>query len=371
MVVPPQSAPLSNMAIASDGVYLSYAEGGHFRLRRAAFDGGGLTDIALPYDGAIDEMTADPEEPGLAAILTSWARPRTIFGSSGGRLEDLGLAPAMAMDLSGIVSDTIIARATDGTGIPVSVIHLRDLKRDGSAPALVEAYGAYGISKNPSFRAQLTPFLLHGGVWAYAHVRGGGEFGEAWHLAGKGSTKSNTWRDFIASVHALEAAGFTSRTHVVGFGASAGGIMIGRAITEAPDLLAGAVIWAPISNTFRFETTEGGPANTAEFGSVATRAGFDALREMDAYSHVVDGTNYPAVLVTIGLNDHRVPPWMGAEFAARLQAATRSGKPVLLRVDAKGGHHMIGVSRDDFDAQVTDLLAFVLMQTGDAAFRPR
>ena len=222
--------------------------------------------------------------------------------------------------MSDIVTETVLARAQDGTAIPVSVTHRRGVRRDGSAPALVEGYGAYGISEDPVFHPQIMPFLRDGGVWAVAHVRGGGEFGEAWHLAGKGASKPNTWRDFIASVEALEAAGFTSPQRVVGFGGSAGGITIGRTVTERPDLLAGAVMWAPMVNTLRFETTEGGPGNVAEYGSVSTPDGYAALRAMDSYSHVVDGTRYPAVLITIGLNDHRVPPWMGAEMAARLQA---------------------------------------------------
>jgi prolyl oligopeptidase len=184
------------------------------------------------------------------------------------------------------------------------------------------------------------------------------------------ATKPNTWHDFIASVEALEKAGFTSPKTVTGFGASAGGVMIGRTVTERPNLLAGAVMWAPVANTLRVETTETGPMNTAEYGSIATPDGYRALRAMDSYSHVVDGTKYPAVLITIGLNDHRVPSWMGAEMAARLQAATRSGKPILLRVDDQGGHHVMGVSKADADAQITDMLAFVLMQAGDPAFQP-
>ena len=214
------------------------------------------------------------------------------------------------------------------------------------------------------------PFLQRGGVWAVAHVRGGGEFGERWHRAGMQATKPNTWHDFIASVEALETAGFTSSRTVTGFGASAGGVMIGRTVTERPDLLAGAVMWAPVVNTLRVETTETGPMNTVEYGSVATPDGYRALRAMDAYSHVVDGAKYPAVLITVGLNDHRVPSWMGAEMAARLQAASRSGKPILLRVDDQGGHHVMGVSKADADAQITDMLAFVLMQAGDPAFQP-
>ncbi len=369
VVVQQGAARLTGFSGAADGLYLVYAEGGTYRLRRAA--GGASAEIALPFEGSINALATDPREPGAVISLESWARPVSYFEALPGGLRDLHLAPPFPIDLSGIVAETIWAKAGDGTKIPVSVVHLRGLKRDGSAPALVDAYGAYGTPNDAYFHVQLIPFLRRGGVYAVPHVRGGGEYGEAWHLAGKGATKPNTWRDFIAGIGELEQDGFTSRSKVVGLGASAGGIMIGRAITERPDLLAGAVMWAPVSNTLRFETTEGGPANTAEFGSVATPDGYKALRAMDPYSHVVDGTAYPAVLITIGLNDHRVPPWMGAEMAARLQAATRSGKKVFLRVDDHGGHHVMGVSKDDLNGQITDMLAFVLKETGDPAFQPK
>jgi prolyl oligopeptidase len=235
---------------------------------------------------------------------------------------------------------------------------------------VVEAYGAYGVSADPWFNPGFMPFLLRGGVLAEAHVRGGGDYGEEWHLAGKGPTKPNTWRDFIASVQALEAQGFTSKDKITGIGISAGGIMIGRTVTERPDLLKAAIMWAPIVNTLRFETTEGGPANTAEFGSTATPEGYAALRAMDPYSHVENHTPYPATLITVGVNDHRVPPWMGAEMAARLQAASSSGQPVMLRVDFEGGHHMLGVAKDDMASQFADTFAFALKAAGDPRFQP-
>ncbi len=372
VIVPQQAARLAGLAGTADGLVLAYASGSGYRLAQGGYAGGPLTETRLPYEATVEGLNADPRQPAAIVGLESWARPATYFlaGAAGAAgVRDLHLAPPFALDLSDIVTETVVARAPDGTRVPISVTHRRGLRRDGSAPALVEAYGAYGFSYDPIFHPQIMPFLRDGGLWAVAHVRGGGEFGEAWHLAGKGSNKPNTWHDFIACVEALEADGFTSSSKAVGFGASAGGIMIGRTVTERPDLLAGAVMWAPMVNTLRFETTEGGPENVAEYGSVATPDGYAALLAMDSYSHVVAGTNYPAVLITIGLNDHRVPPWMGAAMAARLQAASRSGKPVLLRVDDQGGHHVMGASKQDMDAQITDMLAFTLQQAGDPSFQ--
>jgi prolyl oligopeptidase len=368
VVVPEQAGVLQQIAGAEDGVYLVYSDGAAHHLRYATF-AGALTPVATPYEGSIYELAADPRHPGAVLSLESWARPIEYFQASPPGVRSLALAPPFPIDLSGIVSETIEATAKDGVKIPVTVVHRRDVPRDGSATALVDAYGGYGVPSDAFFNAELIPFLQRGGVFAEAHVRGGGEFGEAWHLAGKGATKPNTWRDFIASVEALEAAGFTSPRKVAGWGTSAGGIMIGRTVTERPDLLAAAVMWSPVVNALRFETTEGGPANTAEFGSTATPAGYAALRAMDAYSHVVDGTAYPAILITGGVNDHRVPVWMSAEMAARLQAATSSGKPVYLRIDFEGGHHMMGAAKADRVSQAADTFAFVLQATGAADFQ--
>ena len=370
VVVPQQATRLSGFAGTKDGLILAYASGIDYRLARTGYAGGALASIPVPYQASLDGIVADPRQPAAIVGLQSWARQATYFQTTARGLEDLHLAPPFALDLSDIVTDTVVATAADGVRIPISVTHRRDLRRDGTAPTLAEAYGAYGFSYDPVFHPELVPFLERGGVWAVAHVRGGGEFGESWHLAGMQATKPNTWHDFIASVEALETAGFTSPRTVTGFGASAGGVMIGRTVTERPDLLAGAVMWAPVVNTLRVEMTETGPMNTAEYGSIATPDGYRALRTMDSYSHIMDGTKYPAVLITVGLNDHRVPSWMGAEMAARLQAASRSGKPILLRVDDQGGHHVMGVSKADADAQITDMLAFVLMQAGDPAFQP-
>ncbi len=226
---------------------------------------------------------------GAAFSLESWVRPRDVFMEDAGRSRSLGLAPPFPMDLSAFTAERIEATAKDGTKIPVDVVYRKGIRRDGSNPALVDAYGAYGEPVDADFRPDILSFLMQGGVIAEAHVRGGGKFGESWHLAGKGANKPNTWRDVIASVEALEQAGFTSPGRIAGMGVSAGGIMIGRTVTERPDLLAAAVMWAPMVNTLRFETTEGGPANTAEFGSLASEQGYRELKEMDAYSHVVDG----------------------------------------------------------------------------------
>ena len=369
VVTPERAGVLKQVGVARDGLYAVYAEGGAYTLDKVAPDGA-LTPVAAPFKGSIYGLNTDPRYDGAYVTLESGVHPRDVYETSGGALRSMQLAPGYPIDLSAFTEETVYATAKDGTKIPIDLIHRKDLKRDGSNITLVDAYGAYGVSVDPDFRPDAVAMLQQGVILAEAHVRGGGEFGESWHLAGKQATKPNTWRDFIASVEALERMGYTSPGKVAGMGVSAGGVMIGRTVTERPDLLAAAVMWAPMINTLRFETTEGGPANVPEFGTLATKPGYLALKEMDAYSHVVNGARYPAVLITGGINDHRVPVWMAAEMAARLRAATASGRPVRLRVDFEGGHHMMGAAKADEISQATDTYAFVLQHTGAAAFQP-
>ncbi len=212
-------------------------------------------------------------------------------------------------------------------------------------------------------------WLERGGVLAYAHVRGGGDYGEDWHLGGQKLTKPNTWNDFIACAEYLVAEKWTSPAHLAGSGTSAGGILIGRAITSRPELFGAAVIQVGYSNTLRYEKMAAGPLNIPEFGTTADPEGFRGLYEMDALHHVADRTAYPAVLLTAGVNDPRVEPWQTGKMAARLQAASNSGKPVLLRVDFDAGHGL-GSTKTQRLTAVADMDAFLLWQIGSQAAHP-
>lgn len=253
----------------------------------------------------------------------------------------------------------------DGVRVPLSILHRSGLALDGSHPALLSGYGAYGMTISPHFNPAGLAFLERGGVIAYAHVRGGGEYGKPWHHAGRMATKPNTWRDFIACGEYLVTKGYTSPAKLAGQGGSAGGILIGRAITDRPDLFAAALINVGCTDMLRMETTTNGVPNIQEFGSVKTKEGFDALLAMSAYHHVQDGVRYPAVLLTHGINDPRVEPWMSAKMTARLQAATAGGRPVLFRVDYQAGHG-VGSTKAQRQEELADEWAFVLWQAGEA-----
>jgi prolyl oligopeptidase len=253
--------------------------------------------------------------------------------------------------------------------VPLSIVHRKDLVRDGKAPLWLMAYGAYSIAMQPRYLAGQLALIEDGGVYAVCHVRGGGEFGEEWHRAGMKATKPNTWRDLIDCAEYLQAHRYGSRATTAIEGGSAGGITVGMAMVERPDLF--RVVFSEVgdSNALRAEFETDGEANALEYGSVKTEAGFRALLAADALSHVKDGVAYPAALFTTGLNDPHVAPWQPGKMVARLQKATSGGRPVLLLVDTDAGHGA-GPTKLQKDRQTADQMAFLYWQIGKPDYQP-
>jgi prolyl oligopeptidase len=272
-------------------------------------------------------------------------------------------------DVPGYTSREVEVPSHDGVLVPLSIIHKEGLELNGSNPLLLSGYGAYGSIRYVNFSPLNLAWLERGGVLAIAHVRGGGEKGKQWHLSGQKSTKPNTWKDFIACAEYLVAQKYTSSAKLAIQGGSAGGVLIGRSITERPDLFRAAIIMVGMTDALRAETTENGPPNIEEFGSVATPEGFRSLLAMSPLHQVRDGVKYPAVLLTHGLNDRRVAAWMSGKMTARLQLATASKNPVLLLLDTDAGHG-IGSTRTQLQQQLASRLSFVLWQTGVPDFQP-
>jgi len=257
----------------------------------------------------------------------------------------------------------------DGPDVPLTIVYPKNVARDGSAPLLLEAYGAYGVSEAPEFWPSLAVWLERGGVYAVAHVRGGGELGDDWHRGGYRATKPNSWRDLIAAAQWLIAERWTTPARLALVGSSAGGLTVSNALVERPELFAAMISISGFHDALRSETGASGPANVPEFGSVATEDGLRDLLAMSSYARVEDGVAYPAALFTIGFRDARVDAWDPGKMAARLQAARASiggsSKPILLRVDFEGGH---GTGAAQVVDETTDLFAFLLWQTGAPDF---
>jgi prolyl oligopeptidase len=269
------------------------------------------------------------------------------------------------MDFSGVEELRVTVPSADGVDVPLTILRKRGLPLDGTHPTRLIGYGAYGISLEPAFDPRTLAWLERGGVVAYAHVRGGGERGVEWHRAGQKATKMRSVADFIACGEYLIAQGYTTPRLLFAEGGSAGGMLVGRAMTERPELFGAVLFDVGLANPLRFELTQGGPANVAEFGTATTPEGFLALLMADTYHHVQTGVGYPAILVTAGTDDVRLPFWQSAKLAARLQAVNLAGRPVLLRAE-KGDGHRAGHQTP----AVADKWSFFLWQAGDPEFQP-
>jgi prolyl oligopeptidase len=371
VAVPASEVVVTGISAAADALYIQDLDGGIGRLRRLPYGSGNIQPVNLPFYGAIQSLVTNPRESGAWLELTSWTKSPLWYSldAKTGKLTDTALVPPSPVDYSQIESEEVRAKSADGTMIPLSIIHKRGLVLDGSHPTWLTGYGAYGINYDPYFDPTILAFLERGGVRAFAHVRGGGEYGEDWHQAGQKLTKQHTIDDFLAGGEYLIAHKYTSAAHLAGEGTSAGGITIGGAITQRPEMFGAALIRVGDSDALRSETMASGPANIPEFGTVTEADGFKALFAMDAYQHVKANTPYPAVLLTTGVNDPRVAPWQAAKMTARLQAATSSGKPILLRVDYDAGHGM-GSTKSQHDIELADELAFLFWQLGVTGYAP-
>jgi prolyl oligopeptidase len=369
-VVPQSGAVIKGLVAAKDGVYVQLLDAGIGKVFRLAPDGS-RSALKLPFEGAVSGLFADPLQDGCWFAMEGWVRPTVICRAApDGAITLTDISPKPAIDVSAYASREVMVPARDGAKVPLSIVYRKDVKRDGTAPLYLQAYGSYAIDIDPAFNPRLLAWLDRGGVFAVAHVRGGGELGEDWHKAGQKLTKPNTWHDCIDCAKWLIANKWTSSRKLAVEGTSAGGIMISRFLTEEPSLLKVAVIRVGDSDAMRAEFMESGPANIPEFGTVKEPDGFKGLYEMDGYQHVKDGTAYPAALVTTGLTDPRVANWEAGKIAARLQAASSSGKPVLLRVETDAGHG-IGSTRKQRDDETADTYAFILWQTGDPRYQPK
>jgi prolyl oligopeptidase len=370
VLVPPSEAVVQNIAAASDALYVQELNGGPGKLVRVPYSGGKPEEVALPFEGAVGLSATDQRLPGTLVELTSWTRPNKIYAydPANKSISDTKLQPAGKFDGADLESKEVKVKSYDGTLVPLSIVYKKGLKLDGTNPTLLQGYGSYGITEDPYFDPRRIAWYERGGVLAVAHIRGGGEYGEDWHLAGKLLTKPNTWKDFIACAEYLVQQKYTATPRLAIWGGSAGGITIGRSITERPDLFAVAIDAVPMSDVVRAEFTPNGPPNIPEFGTVKEADGFKALYEMSGYHHIKDGTAYPAVMLTTGYNDPRVISWQPGKMAARLQAATSSKKPILLRVDYDAGHG-IGSTKSQREEELADEMSFQLWQFGVAGFQ--
>lgn len=361
---------INDMFAANDALYAIVTDIGIDKVTRITYDGQ-TKQLQLPSDGTVQFLNNDPRADGVMFSITTWTKSESQYeyNPTTNLCTKLELQPKdKYADLDNLVSTEVTVKSHDGTVVPLSLVHKKSIQLNGSNPCLLIGYGSYGAKLNPVLINQiygksLCAWYEQGGMLAISHVRGGGEKGEEWYRAGFQRTKPNTWKDFISCAEYLIEQRYTSPARLAGEGISAGGILIGRAVTERPDLFGVMISRVGILNAVRFMTTSNGVTNVPEFGSCNTEVGFRSLCAMDAFLHISDGVKYPAMLITHGISDPRVEPWQSAKFAARVQDASISNKPILLRMNYEAGHG-IGSTKIHQIQEHADIFGFIMWQFG-------
>ena len=354
----------SPMVITAGRLYLTYQLGGPSTVR--VFDHSGRAQSGpqtLPVSrvGQIVALDGDTilYENESYLVPSAWYR----FDPTSKRSEKTALAEESPVDTSGVEVVREMAAYKDGTEVPVNILRTKNLALDGSNPALLYGYGGYGISVTPRFNPVLTLWLEQGGVYVAANIRGGGEFGDAWHRTGMLTHKQNVFDDFAAAMQHLIDGGYTSPERLAILGGSNGGLLMGAMITQVPERARAVVSIVGIYDMLRVELSPNGAFNIPEFGTVEDEEQFQALYAYSPYHNIEDGKDYPAVLFMTGENDPRVDPMQSRKMTARLQSASGSGKPILLRTSAETGHGG-GTPLSARIEEITDWIAFLLHELG-------
>ncbi|KNZ33402.1 MAG: hypothetical protein AD742_06990 [Methylibium sp. NZG] len=382
VVVPSSDRVVVNVAAAADALYIETRDGNVKRLFKRAHGAGAAgaataaVEVPLPVEGSFELAgegirSAHPALPGVVIDLQGWNRARQIFAvAADGSVTNTGLQPAGPFDApADVVATEVKVKSHDGAMVPMSIVHKKGVALDGNNPTILWGYASYGITEEPFYSVNRLAWLDAGGVYAFANPRGSGVYGEDWYKGGFQATKPNSWKDFIACAEYLVAQKYTRPARLGIFGGSAGGILVGRAMTERPELFAAVVPAVGALDAIRWEVSANGIPNIPEFGSVKTEAGFRALLAMSTYANIKPGTAYPAVLLTHGVNDPRVDVWESTKTAARLMAATTSGKPVLIRLDFDAGHGVGSTKKQQLEERA-DIFAFMLWQMGVPGYQP-
>jgi prolyl oligopeptidase len=370
VVASPVDGVLQSFSLSRNALVVSIRQGTEIVLRRYTPAKPQGEAIPLPFNGAASVVNdAARAYTDVMYTLSGWTQMPLTYVYNGKDSVDSGLRVNPVLPgLPDLEVLNVEVPSHDGAMVPMTLLFKKGIKRDGRNPTLLNAYGAYGFSMTAGFAPARMAWIEQGGVLALANVRGSGVHGDAWYRAGQKATKANTWKDGIACAQYLIAQGFASPQTLAVMGTSAGGIFVGRSVTSAPQLFAAAIFDVGVMDAVRAEDSANGITNISEFGSAANPKEFPALLEMSTYHQITDGMAYPAIMLVHGMNDPRVDVWHSGKTAARLQAASSSKKPVLLRLDMQAGHGM-GSTATQRNAMLADIYVFLLWQMGKASLK--
>lgn len=373
LVLPESEGVLRAISVSQDALYVTRREGVNTSLLRLPIAGkGAFEKIALPLEGNVT-VSGSVDHQDLVVAVSSWTQAlrRFVYTPAKVQFARLNLAPPVEpVQRAEVIAKEVMVTSHDGVKVPVSIIMRKDAVLNGQNPTILYGYGAYGTTEEPSRSNNVMTWVERGGIYAFAHVRGGGALGSQWHEAGQKTTKFNTWKDGIAAAQWLIANGYTKASKLGIYGGSAGGIFVGRAMTERPDLFAAAVPSVPVLDMVRSEQRANGVANVPEYGTVKVEAEFHALLRNSSYHAIQNDKRYPATMLMHGVNDSRVDVWQSLKYASRLADAQKGQQAVLLRLDYEAGHGA-GSGADQANQRTADLQAFMLWQMGVPEFQPQ
>jgi len=363
-IIPQAPDVLDGVQIIHDTFVANYMHDASSRLRLFARDGRFVKDLPLPTLGSIGAISGERKDDEMFYAFTSFLYPTTIFRyafKSG--VTSVFKAPAIDFDPSGYETKQVFYTSKDGTRVPMFVTHKKGLRLDGSNPTYLYGYGGFNISLTPSFSVAMLVWLELGGVYAVPNLRGGGEYGEEWHQAGMHDKKQNVFDDFIAAAEYLIAQGYTSPAKLAIAGGSNGGLLVGAAMTQRPELFGAALPAVGVMDMLRFHKFTIGWAWVTDYGSADSAAQFPYLYKYSPLHNVRAGTRYPATLVTTADHDDRVVPGHSFKFTATLQAAQAGPQPVLIEIETKAGHGA-GKPTSKLIEEQADRFAFLVRNLG-------
>jgi len=338
-IIPQSTDVLEGIQIIHDTFVAQYMHDASSRLRLVALDGRPVKQLELPTLGSIGGISGERKDEEMFYAFTSFLYPTTIFRydfKTGAT--SVFKAPTIDFDPSRYETKQVFYASKDGTRVPMFITHKKGLRLDGSNPTYLYGYGGFNISLTPAFSVAVLAWLELGGVYAVPNLRGGGEYGEEWHQAGMHDKKQNVFDDFIAAAEFLIAQGYTSTPKLAIAGGSNGGLLVGAAITQRPDLFGAALPAVGVMDMLRFHKFTIGWAWVTDYGSADSAAQFPYLYKYSPLHNIQAGTRYPATLVTTADHDDRVVPGHSFKFTAALQAAQAGPQPVLIEIETKAGH---------------------------------
>ena len=363
-IVAESEATLENASVVGGQLVLSYLRNAASEIEVHGLDGKLVRKVELPPLGSASGFVGREDDDTAYFSFTSFTEPGIIFKTSikTGKVDEWERVK-LPVDTSKLVTEQVRYKSKDGTEITMFLVHAKDVVKSGKVPTLLTAYGGFRIPQTPTFSPRLTPWLEMGGLLAIPNLRGGGEYGEEWHKAGMFGNKQNVFDDFLGAAHYLIDTGWTSPDHLAITGGSNGGLLMGAAVTQAPELFKVVLCWVPLLDMVRYHQFGLGKAWISEYGSAEDAEQFKALYAYSPYHRVKTGVKYPALLMMSSDHDDRVDPMHARKMIAAMQAATAGSAPIWLRIEQNAGHGGADVVKQQVE-QWADAYVFLMAQLG-------